>query len=234
VTPDSVITRLREALLEAESERAVEDATAFAGAVLTSSSDVAVAGLSNEIQNEFAKLTTAMHLSRGSVELFKLSGASDIEPLLPKLFLSPEELASNMRARRQVYTAPEGYGSDIESLRSLAFGSVSSTFTSEDDVLRAAKHTAAVSVATNVHIRSSLRQLYFQLAQLSTTPTEKGIETLDSMHPYYGLQFISGKRADDFLTVNVTSSKVADMVDDEHPRRCGSSHESADQHSSCC
>ena len=61
------------------------------------------------------------------------------------------------------------------------------------DPLRACRYVAAMELAHEPRIRHQLRTIYRSEAVITTRPTSKGLDEIDSFHEYYGLHLIKEK-----------------------------------------
>jgi transcription elongation factor SPT6 len=62
-----------------------------------------------------------------------------------------------------------------------------------NDPLRGCRYVAAMELAHEPRIRRYLRDIYRRASFLTTKPTKKGMEEIDSFHDYYGLHLIRNK-----------------------------------------
>ena len=66
-----------------------------------------------------------------------------------------------------------------------------------NDPLRGCRYVAAMELAYEPRIRKHLREMYKKRALLTTRPTNKGIETIDPFHEFYGLHLLRNKKVKD-------------------------------------
>jgi len=65
-------------------------------------------------------------------------------------------------------------------------------------VLRATRDMLAMEIAYEPHVRQVIRAAFQKGVVVSTTATEKGKQTIDTVHPYHGLQYLVDKSIHDF------------------------------------
>lgn len=72
-------------------------------------------------------------------------------------------------------------------------------FATEEDVQRAMRHMLAMEVAYEPRVRSVMRKTYRDGATLTSKPTVKGLNELDELHRYHGLQYLVDKPIHEFF-----------------------------------
>lgn len=199
---------LRDSLLSASSERGVEDVSAYAELLVTAGSArlaaeksaVAAAGSDNfdTGRGDASASSTSGAAASGAArsDLYRLAYATDVHSVVPRIFISADELAQNMRANDKITQPPEA-PSDAEDtaerLKQIAFEALGQEFQEEADVLRGARQVAAMEIAREPFLRAECRKSFFSRAFVSTAPTAKGKTDLDPTHPYFGLHVIERK-----------------------------------------
>ncbi|KAL0589316.1 hypothetical protein ABG067_002535 [Albugo candida] len=119
-------------------------------------------------------------------------------------------------------------------------------FQTVDDVLKGARHIAAVKVAAEPNVRKCIRQLYRQGARVYTETTAKGKEDIDEFHYCHGFQYLNGMPAHEIMeaedvwlrlhraekegliVINIGLDKPEDLLDPLEPIYLSQSNNSDD------
>lgn len=85
------------------------------------------------------------------------------------------------------------------------------------DPLRGCRYVAAMELAYEPRIRMVLRNLFRMHAVITTKPTKKGIDEIDSFHDFYGLHLIRNKPVKDHFPLDKVESSIrkADLGEEE-------------------
>lgn len=101
-----------------------------------------------------------------------------VPPIIPTV--SPAEFASELIGTGELALLSSVGGGEADSSEA-------------NDPLRGCRYVAAIELANEPRIRRYLREIFRRHAFLTTRPTKKGKDTIDSFHDYYGIHLVKGK-----------------------------------------
>ncbi|KAG9413541.1 hypothetical protein AC1031_012771 [Aphanomyces cochlioides] len=80
---------------------------------------------------------------------------------------------------------------------------LSADFPSVNDVLKGARHVAALHLATDPNVRARMREICMRFAVVFTEATAKGVEEVDEFHYCHGLQYIKEMPVKEFMNNDI-------------------------------
>lgn len=124
--------------------------------------------------------------------------------LAKKFGLKSEHYAENLRDSYQRHEVEQEQTDPFE----VAKQYISPKFTTEEEVLYAAKFMVARQLAREPLLRKTVREIFCERAKISVSPTKKGIKEIDENHNCYGMKYLSNKpvrdlTGDQFLKLHI-------------------------------
>ena len=101
-----------------------------------------------------------------------------VAPAVPSM--TPSEFASDLIGSGELVLLSSTTGGEADAAEA-------------DDPFRGCRYVAAIELAHEPRVRRVLRDIFRKRALISTRPTNKGSNTIDSFHDYYGIHLIRGK-----------------------------------------
>lgn len=98
-----------------------------------------------------------------------------------KFGLSPEHFAENLRDNYQRHEVEQDPNEPIVTAEQF----VTKKFPTAGEVLYAAKYMAAIQLAREPLLRSTIREVFYERSKICVTPTKKGLKEIDENHPCY-------------------------------------------------
>lgn len=114
---------------------------------------------------------------------------SGICGIAKKFGLTPEQLSENLRDNYQRHEVEQEPSEPVE----LAKEYINSRFTTEAEVLDAAKFMVARQIASEPLLRKCVREIFFERAKISVQPTKKGSKEVDENHQCYPVKYLLNK-----------------------------------------
>lgn len=151
---------------------------------------------------------------------YSLCMRAGIYSLAKRFGLSPEHFAENLRDNYQRHDVDQELIEPAE----LAKEYVSPKFQTVEEVLQAAKYMVALQIAREPLVRKCVREVFYERAKISITPTKKGQKVIDEAHNCYALKYVKNKpvrdlTADQFLKLTMAEEeqlitiKFSDNID---------------------
>ncbi|CAM9633895.1 unnamed protein product, partial [Discosporangium mesarthrocarpum] len=107
------------------------------------------------------------------------------------------ELVAGFKQRMYPVPTPE---EDPELVASdMAGASDTPMFSTPEAILKGVRHMLARELAAEPRIKALCRMIYNKYAEVSTLPTSRGLEEIDSFHPLYGLHYLTRKPVRAFM-----------------------------------
>lgn len=122
-----------------------------------------------------------------------------------KLFgLTPEQFAENLHDGYQRHDVEQVAKDPAELAREF----ITSDFSTEEEVLNAAKFVVARQIAREPLLRKTIRDLFFKRAKFCVRPTKKGLKEIDETHPCFTIKYMRDKpvselTGDEFLRLKI-------------------------------
>uniref|UniRef100_A0A6B2EJU3 Transcription elongation factor SPT6 n=1 Tax=Phlebotomus kandelakii TaxID=1109342 RepID=A0A6B2EJU3_9DIPT len=112
-----------------------------------------------------------------------------------KFGLTPEQFAENLRDSYQRHEVEQEPTEPTE----LARAYISPKFQTPEEVMYAVKYVVARQLSKEPLLKKSVREIYFERARISVTPTKKGVKEIDENHPCYGVKYLKNKPVRDLV-----------------------------------
>jgi transcription elongation factor SPT6 len=116
-----------------------------------------------------------------------------VPPVIPTR--TPEEFASDLIGTGELVLLSSAGGGEVDSSEA-------------KDPLRGCRYVAAMELANEPRVRHVLRELYRRHVLLTTRPTKKGKDIIDSFHDYYGIHLIKGKPVREHFPIDNSEAYV--------------------------
>lgn len=113
--------------------------------------------------------------------------------LAKRFGLTPEQFAENLSNSYQKHDVEQEPVEPTE----VAKEYISAKFTTEEEVLHAAKFVVARQISREPVLRKCVRDMYFERAKISVIPTKKGQKEIDEHHPLYTMKYLKDKPVSD-------------------------------------
>ena len=148
---------------------------------------------SNEIDENLEKLFNSKILSNLNIDFVSLSKVKEnkLYDIIKKFCLTPEQVVYNLK----ILTGEDKVNSELKippfpncSLGDLCQQKISELngkFTSSKEVLMLALGYYILILSTHPYIYNLIRKKLFDISTLTTIPSEKGIDILNTLHPLY-------------------------------------------------
>lgn len=120
--------------------------------------------------------------------------------------LTPEQFAENLRDSYQRHEVEQETEEPLE----LAKSYITMHFTTEEDVLHAAKFVVARQIAREPLLRKSVREIFYERAKVCVRPTKKGLKEIDEFHPCFTIKYLKDKPVrelcgDEYLKLSIAA-----------------------------
>ncbi len=122
-----------------------------------------------------------------------------------KLFgLTPEQFAENLHDGYQRHDVEQVPKDPVE----LAREYITTHFSTEDEVLNAAKFVVARQIASEPLLRKTVREIFYKRAKFCVRPTKKGLKEIDEAHNCFTIKYLKNKpvseiTGDEFLRLKI-------------------------------
>ena len=131
-------------------------------------------------------------------DVYMLAKDANMTEFAKRFTISSEEFANNVESSVKT-DSPDDPPMDP---RALAEQYTCPEFPSPDSVMHATRTMLSQEVATELKVRKSFRQYFYQNAWVSTQPTERGRVEVDEGHEYYPFKYLKKKPVREFLVAS--------------------------------
>lgn len=133
-------------------------------------------------------------------DLYTICKQAGVSGLARKFGLTPDQLGENLRDNYQRHETEQHPVEPDDAAENY----LSSTFSTVDQVLEAARHMVAMQIARDPLVRQCVRQTFYERAKLKIRPTKKGKKEIDESHLCSTFKYIKNKpvkelKGDQFL-----------------------------------
>ncbi|OXA61519.1 Transcription elongation factor SPT6 [Folsomia candida] len=155
--------------------------------------------------------STKRKIGGGSYALCKKLG---IDSLVKKFGLTPDRFAENLRDSYQRYEVEQYPMDPLDTAKEY----MNERLKTQEEALKAAKFMLATQMSREPLVRLSVREVFFECATITVTPTKKGLREIDEAHPCYAMKYIKGKpvrdlKQDQFLKLTMAEEdKLINLV----------------------
>jgi transcription elongation factor SPT6 len=121
--------------------------------------------------------------------------------------LTPKQFAENIHDNYKINEVDQ----EILEPAELAKEYVSSTFSTVEDVLEAAKIIVARQIASEPLLRKAVREIFYERAKLNVKPTKKGIKEIDENHARCPIKYLQDKRVSEITSEEFLKLWIAEQ-----------------------
>ncbi|CAH3024911.1 unnamed protein product [Porites evermanni] len=147
----------------------------------------------NEEAEGESKPSPPKHKMPAKCDLYTICRQAGVSGLARKFGLTPDQLGENLRDNYQRHETEQHPVEPDETAENY----LSSTFSTVNQVLEAARHMVAMQIARDPLVRQCVRQTFYERAKLKIKPTKKGKKEIDESHSCSTFKYIKNKPVKD-------------------------------------
>ena len=150
-----------------------------------------------DIDENYKKLINYEALSNSNIDFSLLNKIKDhkLNDILKKFCLSPEEVVHNLKVINNEIDdeliEPPITNCSLGDICREKFSEMSGKYNSPKEVLKISLEYYVLLLSSHPYIFKSINKKLFRISTLSTSPTDKGKEILNSLHPSYHIKRIN-------------------------------------------
>ncbi|XP_020627478.1 transcription elongation factor SPT6-like [Orbicella faveolata] len=126
-------------------------------------------------------------------DLYTICRQAGVSGLARKFGLTPDQFGENLRDNYQRHETQQHPLEPDDTAENY----LSSTFSTVDQVLEAARHMVAMQIARDPLVRQCVRQTFYERAKLKIKPTKRGKKEIDESHSCSTFKYIKHKPVND-------------------------------------
>ncbi|XP_026680189.1 transcription elongation factor SPT6 [Diaphorina citri] len=138
---------------------------------------------------------------------YSLCRKANIIGFAKRFGLTPEQFGEHLRDNYQRHDLDQEPVGPLE----LAKEYISAKFTTPDDVLKAGKYVVATQLSREPLVVKCVREILFERAKISVTPTKRGMKEIDESHPIYTMKYLNDKPVRDLVTDQYLKLHIAEQ-----------------------
>ncbi|KAL1488885.1 hypothetical protein ABEB36_014678 [Hypothenemus hampei] len=120
---------------------------------------------------------------------YSLCVRAGLDSLAKRFGLTPQHFAENLRDNYQRHEVDQ----ELTEPGEVAKEFLCPKFQTVEEVLQAAKYMVALQIAREPLVRKCVREVFYERAKISVTPTKKGQKVIDETHNCYSLKYVKNK-----------------------------------------
>uniref|UniRef100_A0A8D8RJL4 Transcription elongation factor SPT6 n=1 Tax=Cacopsylla melanoneura TaxID=428564 RepID=A0A8D8RJL4_9HEMI len=120
--------------------------------------------------------------------------------------LTPEQFGEHLRDNYQRHDLDQEPVGPLD----LAKEYITPKFTLADDVLKAGKFVVSTQLSREPLVVKCVREILFERAKISVTPTKRGLKEIDESHPIYTMKYLTDKPVRDLVADQYLKLHIAE------------------------